>query len=54
MADLLQVLVLMAAPAAAFATMGYFNRRADREFDVARSLDHHDPGARGHTSSGRD
>ncbi len=45
MADLLQVLVLMAAPAAVLATMGYFNRRADRrsaEFDAARSLDNHD------------
>lgn len=30
MAELLQVLVLMAAPATVLATMGYFNRRADR------------------------
>ena len=51
MADLLQVLVLMAAPAAAFATMGYFNRRAAREFDVARSLGRDDPRAPGGASS---
>jgi hypothetical protein len=44
MADLFQVLVLMAAPAAFLGTIGYFNRRADRrcaELDAATSLDHH-------------
>ena len=54
MAELLQVLVLMAAPAAVLATMGYFNRRADRqsaELDAAGSLDNRDPGVPAGTSS---
>ena len=47
MAELLQVLVLMAAPATVLATMGYFNRRADRrsaELDAASSSDRHGGG----------
>jgi hypothetical protein len=54
MANLFQVLVLMAAPAAIPATMGYFNRRADRRFaqlDAARSSDRHGPAVPARTSS---
>ena len=51
MSNLLQVLVLMAVPAAVLGTMGHFNRRADRrsaELDAGSSSNRHGRGE--HTS----